>query len=289
MTLSEFIYTVLLKPPILRNTANWLLKKITPTTKNIANAIVYLNPHDPVVSGALTLGVFERDEICFFKRYFRSDMTFVDVGANVGLYSAIALSTEGFRGKILCIEPHGESREYLEKTLSHNRFKCPDLNIVISGKAASNNEGKGFLYQNSSNKGDNRLYSDSTLGQREEVEVSRIDKICMDSGIESINFIKIDVQGAEQKVIEGAKNVINNSKNCIILSELWPYGLSKCGATVGSYTSMLQGLGFSLYELKKKGIVSKLNVDEITSNFQGRKYTNIVGVKGCYLSEIEKN
>ena len=48
---------------------------------------------DPVISGALTLGVYERGEIAFFRSRFRAGMTLVDVGANVGLYSALALST----------------------------------------------------------------------------------------------------------------------------------------------------------------------------------------------------
>ncbi|MCZ6797713.1 MAG: hypothetical protein O7D36_07170, partial [Gammaproteobacteria bacterium] len=67
MNPAEFIYTVLLKPDLLKKSANWLLKKIIPSKIHIDDAIVYLNPKDPVISGALTLRLFENDEIRIFK------------------------------------------------------------------------------------------------------------------------------------------------------------------------------------------------------------------------------
>ena len=91
MSLAEFVYTVLLKPRPLRRAANAAIRAMLPQRVRVGGATVWLNPDDPVISGALTLGQFERGEIAFFRSRFGADMTFVDVGANVGLYSAIAL------------------------------------------------------------------------------------------------------------------------------------------------------------------------------------------------------
>ena len=125
VTIAEFVYTTLLRPRLLRRAANAAIRVSLPERIRVGGAIVWLNPDDPVVSGALTFGMYERGEIAFFRSRFGADMTLVDIGANVGLYSALALSTPGFRGRVHCILmtefwPYGLSRcganglEYLE-------------------------------------------------------------------------------------------------------------------------------------------------------------------------------
>ena len=71
MSISEFIYTVLLKPRFLKATTNWIIKRIIPEKIRIDGATIHLNPNDPVISGALSLKVYERDEIAFFRKYFQ--------------------------------------------------------------------------------------------------------------------------------------------------------------------------------------------------------------------------
>ena len=86
-TLAEFIYTRLLRPAPVRRVTNAILLSIVPKTVRVGPAIVHLNPSDPVISGALALRVFERDELAFFSQRCRAGMTVLDVGANVGLYT----------------------------------------------------------------------------------------------------------------------------------------------------------------------------------------------------------
>ena len=115
-----------------------------------------------------------------------------------------------------------------------------------------------------------------------QVPVTTIDALCQEHGIDSIDFIKIDVQGAEGKAILGASSILQNSADCIILSEFWPYGLERYGSDLHSYVENLQALGFQLFKLENKGKLSPLNVDTIAHQYSGRKYTNIVGLKGKY-------
>ena len=42
-------------------------------------------------------------------------MNMIDIGANVGIYTALALTTKGFEGKLVCLEPCSESMEFLRK------------------------------------------------------------------------------------------------------------------------------------------------------------------------------
>jgi FkbM family methyltransferase len=280
MSVAEFIYTVLLKPPPLRRAANGVIRALLPPRVQLGTASVWLNPQDPVVSGALAFRVYERGEITFFRSRFQPGMTFIDVGANVGLYSALALSTPGFRGRVLALEPHRESRVYLEKTIRSNAAAATSATIV--GLAASDRAETLTLYQNPDNKGDNRLYPDGLLHGQETVGADTLDNICREHGVASVGFIKIDVQGAEAKVVRGARGVLGASSDCILMTEFWPYGLARCGADALEYLDLLRALGFRLYELTgNRGTLTAISAPrELVERTQGRRYANLVGLKG---------
>ncbi|MGH8691152.1 MAG: FkbM family methyltransferase [Burkholderiales bacterium] len=282
MTLAEFVYTILLRPRLLRRAANAAIRALLPDRIRVGAAIVWLNPDDPVVSGALTFRVYERGEIAFFRSRFGADMTFVDVGANVGLYSAIALSTPGFRGRVLAIEPHSESRLYLEKTMKGNAAAAAPGATAICGLAASDRPETLTLYKNPDNKGDNRLYPDPLLRGEETVGADTLDNICRRHGISSAQFIKIDVQGAEAKVVRGASGLLAGSADCILMTEFWPYGLARCGADGLEYLEMLRDLGFRLYQLSGNGgvLAPVSSPRALVERTHGRRYANLVGLKG---------
>jgi FkbM family methyltransferase len=282
MTVSEFIYTVLLGPPLLRRVANAALKAVLPKTIRVGDAIIWINPNDPVVSGALTFKVYERAEISFFRSHLGRNMTLIDVGANVGLYTGIALSTEGFQGKILAIEPHAESRSFLLKTIQSNGSAEQQSNVMVCDCAATDHTGVLKFYKNSQNKGDNRLYADPLLDDEEIVEADTLDNICQRHGVESVHFLKVDVQGAEAKVINGAFKVLERSRDCIVMTEFWPYGLACSGSDPLGYLETLIRLGFTLYKLPKrrKEIIPIANLQALISNTHGRNYVNVLGLKG---------
>jgi FkbM family methyltransferase len=281
MTLAELIYTVLLKPAPLRAAANALIKAALPATVRIGGAVVWLNPQDPVVSGALALRVYERCEMAFFRDHFRGSMTFIDVGANVGLYTAIALSKKG-DGAILAIEPHRESRSFLHNTILTNAAGRPANSVQVCELAASDRRGTLSLYKNSQNKGDNRIYPDPLLDEQETVSTDTLDNICAARGMASVDFLKIDVQGAEAKVIAGAAQLLQNSADCILMTEFWPYGLARSGSDALDYLESLGEFGFALYELggRRQGIVPLEDPRALIARTQGRSYANLIGVKG---------
>ena len=93
--LAEFVYCYLLRPWPLRQLTNWTIRKLLPKQVEIHGATVVLNPTDPVVSGALHFGVYEKAETRFFQSACRDGMTFLDVGANLGYYTALAARAVG--------------------------------------------------------------------------------------------------------------------------------------------------------------------------------------------------
>jgi FkbM family methyltransferase len=281
MHLSEFLYTVLLKPAPLRRAANALIKAMLPRTVSVSGSVICINPDDPVVSGALTLRVYEKAEIAFFRRHFRREMTFIDVGANVGLYTGLAIATPGFCGKIIAVEPHEESRRFLRQTIAAND-RAGLGEVVIDPRAASNGTGRLRLFKNPGNKGDNRIYADSLLAEEETIEADTLDRICAAHGVHSAQFVKIDVQGAEPRVIAGAATVLGNSPNCILMTEFWPYGITSCGEDALDYFASLSRLGFCLHELDGRALrlIPIESGEELVRRNPGRRYTNLIGLKG---------
>lgn len=99
----------------------------------------------------------------------------------------------------------------------------------------------------------------------------------------------MDVQGYEQKVISGFQNTLSRSERVIIMTEFWPKGLLKAGGDAFSYLENLSSLGFKLYILRERprGSLEPLkDRGRLVSRLKGRKYANLVGVKGYHLPDV---
>ena len=274
--LAEFVYCYLLRPWPLRQLTNWTIRKLLPKQLQIGEATVVLNPNDPVVSGALNFGVYEKAETKFFQTACHSGMTFLDVGANIGYYTAIAARAVGPNGKVIALEPDPESYKYLKQTIAANAVG----NVQAFPFAASDAPATLPLYISHDNRGDNRLYQPGANWPKIEVEARPIDALLAENDIETLDLIKIDVQGYEPKVIAGLSNTIMRSPKLTLLTEFWPKGIRDAGGEACNFLQILRELGLTLYELKADGELIELkDNDDLIARHQGRRYTNLVGRK----------
>jgi FkbM family methyltransferase len=292
MSFAQFIYTEVLKPKPLKALTNAILLRIIPDKIQIGPAVLYLDHDDPVVSGALTLRVYEPSEQAFFAKYLHGDMTLVDIGANLGLYTAISMHHLGAGGRIIAIEPYPPLYEILQKNVAanqNNNRACPRVDTF--NLAATPNPAIMDLRLNPENRADNRMYHGTYQGKMEEwdcmpVEGRPVDNVLAELGIQEVNFVKIDIQGYEQQALSGFQKTLARSQNVILLSEFWPKGLQESGGSSIEYLQMLSDLGFTLYTLNERphGSVTPLeDWDVLIARLPGRKYSDIVGVKGYQL------
>jgi FkbM family methyltransferase len=274
--LAEFVYCYLLRPWPLRQLTNWTIRKLLPKQVEIHGATVVLNPTDPVVSGALHFGVYEKAETRFFQSACRDGMTFLDVGANLGYYTALAARAVGPNGRVLAVEPDPDSFGYLEQTIAANAVG----NVEAFPVAASDAPAILPLYISTDNRGDNRLYASD--GERPQVEVKArpLDTLLRDNKIDTVDLIKIDVQGYEPKVIAGLRETITASPNLTLLTEFWPQGIDEAGEDANEFLQTLRELGLTLHELQPDGSLAELTDDtDLIARHQGRRYTNLIGRK----------
>lgn len=277
MNIAEFIYTVVLRPKPLKILANAVILRIIPSRLNLDGAVVVLNPNDPVVSGALTFGVYEKPETKFFCVVCKPGMTFLDIGANVGYYTALAIARIGENGRIIALEPDQENFSYLQETVAANGAQ----NTTCFQKAAAAENGSRTLYMSASNRGDNRLYANEFPGSTSQVDVCTIDTLLAQLGVATVDLVKVDVQGFEGHVLRGMGETIRRSGNLILLMEFWPFGLRSAGTNPEELLSEMERAGLKLCKLTQRGTIVPLrDKNDIIVHHPGRRYTTIVAYRG---------
>lgn len=120
-------------------------------------------------------------------------------------------------------------------------------NVILVQKAVSNKTGKLKLYLSEDNPGDHRIYNSHDGRKSFEIEAIRLDDYFKDYD-GKIDFIKMDIQGAEGWAIQGMLNLLKKNKTVKIVSEFWPIGLKRSGIEPDEYLKLLIELGFKLYE-----------------------------------------
>jgi FkbM family methyltransferase len=158
-------------------------------------------------------GVYEPFETELVKKEIRKGDVVLDVGANIGYYTLIFAKLVGENGKVFAFEPDPSNFALLKKNVEINGYK----NITLVQKAVSNKTGKTKLYLSDRNLGDHRIY-DSHDGRRYiEIDAIRLDDYFKDYN-GKIDFIKMDIQGAEGGAIQGMRSLLKKSKNVKIVT-----------------------------------------------------------------------
>jgi FkbM family methyltransferase len=147
----------------------------------------------------------------------------IDIGAHLGRYTIIASKRVGINGKVVAIEASPSNFEMLNRNIKLNQL----TNIISLNHVVYSKETKVKLYLPGEESGDtiyNTVILDRARNEDKFVEVNAntLDHLLQSKGIkqEQINWIKIDVEGAEFEVLKGATNILSNSKDIAFLIEI---------------------------------------------------------------------
>jgi FkbM family methyltransferase len=183
-------------------------------------------------------------EKAFLCSVVRHDSVVADVGANQGLYS-LWLARVATSGHIYAFEPDPQLFRCLENNIRNNQL----TNISAIRAAASDRSGRLALTANKLNRGDNRVTRNPDSGFAE-VKAITLDETLSHS---RVDLLKIDVQGFEIEVLQGARETIGNNRDLTILFEFWPYGLRKTGHRPTELLDLLKETGFQIAALGHNG------------------------------------
>jgi len=148
----------------------------------------------------------------------------IDVGAHIGPYTLKASKRVGLNGKIIAIEADPENFDILNRNIQLNKL----TNVIALNYAAYSKEDKIRLYllkgKESSYTKYNTVMTDRAGNEKRfvEVQANTLDYLLQSNGIkhEQVNWIKIDVEGAEFDVLKGAKDILSKSNNISLLIEI---------------------------------------------------------------------
>jgi FkbM family methyltransferase len=151
----------------------------------------------------------------------------VDIGAHFGKYTIIASKMVGSKGKVIAIEAHPINYDILKRSIVINKLR----NVIALNYAVHSKETMVKLYEPGQEEGFtiyNTIMSERTefIENQKYIEVkaNTLDSLLPQNGINQVNWIKIDVEGAEYEVLKGAINILSSSKDISLLIEVHNLG-----------------------------------------------------------------
>jgi FkbM family methyltransferase len=227
--------------------------------KYLGDLKVNINTIYPIEVEMLT-GVYDPNTSAIIRRFVRQNSVVVDVGANVGALTLLMAKIAN-AGKVIAIEPGPPTCLRLKDNLKLN----PELQKVVNvfQVGVSNKVGECFWKEDQKNRGNAGLLGSDgyTVG------VETLNNIVKSTGIEKLDFIKIDVEGMEYEVIKGGMASIVKYRPLIYYETLEPFRNYRGFDLYGKIHDLLQGIGYQHFCVLPNGEIVKVdNLDVLHSS-----------------------
>lgn len=193
------------------------------------------------------LGEYEKAELKAMSHFLKPGDTFLDLGANIGVYSLHASRIVGPNGKVISFEPFSTNFEALKKHVEINSL----TNVQLENMAVGNEEGTLTLYldENEDNLGMvTANYTENAV--QEKVRIVSIDQYVEENAITNVDFAKIDIEGYEYPTLMGMLKTLQKYHPTILIEVLEDSNTSKNNENVFSF---LADLGYQKHFISDEG------------------------------------
>lgn len=235
---------------------DYLYTRLKPTGLTVVESDghrIAVDPRDNAIARQFLLRAgYEKEEKEIFKRIVDPGMVVVDVGANIGDYTLLAARGVGAEGLVYAVEPEPRNFSLLTRNVNANGYsnvRC--LNLALAAKP-----GKLTLHVDPANYGGSSLIASNVPGTSEtvEVETDTLDHLLASSPPpRPAGLIKMDAQGAEAGIMEGAFQTLENPSICLII-EFWPFGLRNFGSNPDAFLGLFRTRGFEIRVIDESGV-----------------------------------
>jgi FkbM family methyltransferase len=191
---------------------------------------------------------FERAVRGAIVNVLREGMNVVDIGANIGYYSILAARTVGPAFRVLAVEPQPAVVRKLEENIALNGL----TNIEVVQAALSNTEGPiEFLVPESGMESHGSLRANGTFAAKEKVMVPGrlLDRVLAERGFGPVGLIKMDAEGAELPIVEGARELLSSPQRPYIVFESAEINSRPFGYSVFDLLHRIHQFGYELRQL----------------------------------------
>lgn len=201
----------------------------------------YLDLRESPMMLARVLRVYEASKFRALRTVLRPRDVFVDVGANKGDFSLTAARLMRDTGTVLCVEPEPANVAWIERSVARNHYQSVEVLPV----ALADRSGTATLHLGEKS-GWHSLVKHHEVATTGELTVPTVtlDDVLAERGLARVDAIKIDVEGAENTVLDGASRTFEGTHRMTVLLDLHP----RRGVDPIATCARLEQWGFSLCE-----------------------------------------
>ena len=212
-------------------------------------------------------------------KYFslEKDAVVFDVGANVGSMS-LRFAQSASEGHVYAFEPTDYAFKKLLRNLSLNPILAERISPIqqfLSDQTRPDPQIQAYASWkvDGSARNSHPLHG-GTIKPAESVAAITLDHFCVRNHIQRLDLIKIDTDGHEYKVLEGARKTIKKRFPCVVF-EIGGYVLNEQGLEFGQFYDYFKSLGYSLLNAKNG---KKIHLQNFSNQIPLRATTDIVAI-----------
>jgi FkbM family methyltransferase len=228
-----------------RRTAAFLMRM----PKDLGGYSFQCDLRDAISRDVCFTGRYEPQETAIVKSILRSGMTFIDVGANWGYFTLLAASLVGKGGRVLSLEPDPR----LFPILGENVARSELGQVTVLPIAAATERGMLTLAgydESQENFGLSKLVTvESETKQTFQVKADSLDNILDYCRVDSVDLLKMDIEGAENFAIAGLKQSLLARRVKRLLLELHPVELAEHGSSAADVINSLHQAGYRAWTI----------------------------------------
>jgi FkbM family methyltransferase len=201
-----------------------------------------VDPSNPAETSIYLWGTYEPEVMAVLERLLARGQTAIDVGANCGVITVMMAALVGPLGRVVAIDPSPAACDRTRRQAQLNGLQNVEVHDVALGAAADRDSfrmgrvGLGALPG---------VDAEFTTGRPIDVRVVTIDEIVGGSG-NRVALVKIDTDGSEVAVLEGARDVLRRDRPALIV-ETYLEGFRRRGVGPADLAAILDEHGYELF------------------------------------------
>lgn len=190
-------------------------------------------------------GCVEPNEFAFFDHVLEPGMTFLDAGANDGIYTVFAAKRVGGQGTVWAFEPSVRELSRLRHNLELNHLTARIFPLALADCSGQAELSVG-AYEHAGHNTLGAFAHQTEMERKDLVEVRRLDEVLNENPLARLDIMKIDVEGAELRLLRGAVETLREYRP-ILLFEVSEGSLKHQGGSPQELLAFLHGENYLIY------------------------------------------
>lgn len=189
---------------------------------------------------------YDRGQRQLLRELLAPGMTFIDVGANVGMFTALAARQVGPTGRVIAYEPIPRLVEVIRTNLASNAPRTPSELKACCAYSRADTLRLQVYAQNNRVSTLAAYAADAWTAQPTQIEVPAVRLDDDLARLDRLDLLKIDAEGAECEVLEGASALLERFASALVLCEFEPEHLQRAGAGAAAFIALCRRFAFDV-------------------------------------------